>query len=745
MSDNDLEEWDEDGFYWGTSTYGKDRDRKKKDAEYQIAKAFVKYLKQLILQSSSKKNSIQISKNDLYKDFIYPKIANEVFLTHEKKNFAEYEQGHYLASCKKLISINEEVRPYEYTLLEEDENYFELRPYQKFIIDDATSFKESVLIEAPTGSGKSVMACEIAKKEIEKGGIVLVVAPKIILLDQLLETFSKLEPQIIHGPNDYDETHHIFVSTLQTAHKRDLGFNPTMIIIDEIHYGFSGKMIEQLLEEFEGRLIGLSATPYDQNGALLKGFDNHLNKYNLNYMLENNYLVNPLCYAPVKVDLSAINLIGGDYNQSELDREFNNQENIIKVVLSTKEVVLKQKASLIFCINIAHAEATAQAYIDNGVPARAIHSKLSKNEKDQIMDEYKSGKIKILANPMMLTTGFDYPATDCIILARATQSQNLYRQMVGRGLRLYKDKDFAIILDCSNVIDNLGLPTRPIEIREAKKKIIAVCRECENTTFFRKVKRDNVYKICSNCGDEEQVTQKGIECESCGLFANEKTKYFTKDNSLFMKCYGCNHDTLVGSSSSKDELEAIFDMEFISKIQKDVTLKYFKELIENYNASFPFSPEVSRHIQALQAYIIKSPYDFIGNDYLICYNKDFIKSFEEEGITPYYLRYNDKNKWRLFTYKFEDRILDVNLSVIKEKINNAKYLDDLWNLINQLNQQQNLEALSKELLENLQNDIKSSKLEGIESMVVKRAKQLFLQKEDINNISGFIEMMEQVL
>merc|ERR1711879_195823 len=135
----------------------------------------------------------------------------------------------------------------------------------------------------------------------------------------------------------------------------------------------------------------------------------------------------------------------------------------------------------------------------------------------------------------------------------------------------------------------------------------------------------------------------------------------------------------------------------------------------------------------------------IGNDYLICYNKDFIKSFEEEGITPYYLRYNDKNKWRLFTYKFEDRILDVNLSVIKEKINNAKYLDDLWNLINQLNQQQNLEALSKELLENLQNDIKSSKLEGIESMVVKRAKQLFLQKEDINNISGFIEMMEQVL
>ena len=68
----------------------------------------------------------------------------------------------------------------------------------------------------------------------------------------------------------------------------------------------------------------------------------------------------------------------------------------------------------------------------------------------------------MLANPVMLTTGFDHPITDTIILARPTQSQNLYRQMVGRALRLAQNKEDAIILDCSSTINRLGLPTETL-------------------------------------------------------------------------------------------------------------------------------------------------------------------------------------------------------------------------------------------------------------------------------------------
>lgn len=448
---------------WWDDSYHLDRKRKEEDTKHQIVNEFLIHLKNLISTSSSKKDRIQISLDELYKDFEYPQIAKKIFLNHEKKNFSEIEKAHYLTRLADKIKINENVRPYEYILIEDKtSNDFKLRPYQNYIIEDTINAKGSVLIEAPTGSGKSVIACEIAKKEIENGGKILIVAPKIILLEQLKETFETLLPQIIHGAKDYDETHNVFISTIQTAHKRDLGFEPTMILLDEVHYGFSVKMIKTLLEDFKGILVGLSATPYDEKGEKLEGFDLHISDYNLTYMIQNKYLHHPKCFATLKVDLSKIGILAADYNQTDLDKEFNNIQNISKLVESTKDIIKERKASLVFCINIVHSEAVAKAFCDAGIITKAIHSKLSKEEQKNILNDYKIGKIKMLANPVMLTTEFDHPITDTIILARPTQSQNLYRQMVGRALRLAQNKEDAIILDCSSTINRLGLPTETL-------------------------------------------------------------------------------------------------------------------------------------------------------------------------------------------------------------------------------------------------------------------------------------------
>lgn len=729
-----------------------ENDAEKKEIEWQLAKLF----EELLINELASKNLpldtpiTWLRQNDISKKFVYPGIYR-IYTMPEYRSKQEFHHPSYYAEKFNLISINLNTRPYTYTLLPKEKrpDKFRLKSYQESIIKQISILDTSVLIEAPTGAGKSVIASQIAKDEIEKGGIVLVVAPKVILLKQLQETFSELRPQIIHGPGEYDAGCHMFISTLQTAHKRELGFDPTMIIIDEIHYGFSGKMIEQLLEEFDGRLIGLSATPYDQDGVLLKGFGYHINKYGLKYMLENGYLVYPLCYAPVKVDLSPIGLVGGDYNQSELDKAFNNQENILKIVQSTKDVIMQRKASLAFCINIAHAEAMAQAYSDHGAPAKAIHSKLSKSEQDRIMDDYKGGKLKILSNPMMLTTGFDYPATDCIVLARATQSQNLYRQMVGRALRLSEGKQDAIILDCSNVIDTLGLPTKPIEERQPKAKIKPVCKECGGDTFFTRVseKYNSVYRVCASCGDEQGIEKKGLECKACGLIADEKTRYFTKDGDLYMECSVCRHHTLLEKSSTKEELEALFDVAFVQKLQKEISMLYLRNLLENHDPFFPFTAEVSRHIHALQAFIVKKPQKFIAIKSLHSLSRisDFVQSFKEEGFSGEVWELDKYRGWRLFTQKFEDRLLDANISILKEKIEHSKTLEEIWVFMNQANRHQNLEPLSDAVYANLQKEIKLSNLEGIEAMVLKRIKQLYLQKEPIEKIGGFVQMMEQVL
>jgi len=733
----------DDIFDWGDDeNWNKEYDRKREDAFHQTAKAFTEHLQQLISKSfNPKSRSIQLSKADLYKDFIYPAVAKEAWLSYQKVNYSEYEQAHYCAYKEGLIEIDKTVRPYEYILLKQDKTSFELRPYQKNIIEDTSAANGSVLIEAPTGSGKSVMANEIAKNEIEKGGIVLIVAPKIILLEQLQDTFTELSPQIIHGAKDYNKKHSVFISTIQTAHKRDLGFEPTMILIDEVHFGFSGKMIKELLSGFNGRLIGLSATPYDERGEALQGFDLHINKYNLRYMLENKYLVHPKCYAPLKVDLSNVSMVGADYNQADLNSEFNNLESILQIVESTKDMIFERKASLIFCINISHSEAMAKAYTDAGIPTKAIHSKLNKEEQKTILNEYKSGKLKMLANPMMLTTGFDHPITDTIILARATKSQNLYRQMVGRSLRLSEHKEDAVILDCSNVISNLGLPTDDIKKRDTSiSKGIRICSKCESEKLYKRVKDNKAYMQCSDCGNIEMAMENGYDCEVCGLVHTNNAVFKTIDRSLYLICNECEHETLVSESASREEMSLIFDSSYIDGLKKKVTLAFFSYLMEKKNPEFVLEVEVSKHIKVIQTLVVKEPSIFIDID-----SHQFSWYEIVEGDNEYVWARNFEKEWRLFEQNWEDEILNEGLKNLNQKIKDSGSIKNTIELIEKVSETTE-ESLLKSLdIESLLKDIRRSKIKNIDNMCNKRLKDLYFANEDLVQMDGFVKIMESVL
>ncbi len=289
----------------------------------------------------------------------------------------------------KKLTISDETKKMTEQQDTQDKEEITLRPYQIDIIEQCTSSREDTLVQAPTGSGKTVMAKEIAAHEVTNGGKVLAIVPKLTLLNQTIETFDSMSPAIIHGKKDYDSEHNLFVSTIQTAHKRDLGFEPTLIIIDEIHYGFKGNMIKKLLDDYSGRLIGLSATPYDAEGNLIEGFSKVIDKYDLKYMIIKGYLVPPICYKPVTVDLKGVRTNRGDYNLGDLDKKFNNIESVTQVVDATKSMILNREQAIAFCINIKHSEAMAEAYNDAGVEAKAIHSNLSTTERESILKDFK--------------------------------------------------------------------------------------------------------------------------------------------------------------------------------------------------------------------------------------------------------------------------------------------------------------------------------------------------------------------
>jgi len=720
---------------WGLDSNSLSYKLKQKDAQRQCALKIIEFIK----ERANGKNSAMIRQSDINK-VVKCKAAN----TWEAKPDP--------VECAKelgLIDVDWSTRPYTYTILEQsDDISFSLRPYQEEIIEKTTKVKGSVLIEAPTGSGKSVMASEIALHETKKGGKVLIVAPKVILLEQLKNTFKDLNPQIIHGPKDYDTEHNIFISTLQTAHKRELGFEPSMILIDEVHHGFSGKMIKQLLTDFNGRLIGLSATPYDQNGLLLDGFDLHLNQFDVKYMLANGYLVPPVSYAPVKVNLKGISLVAGDYSQRELDKEFNTDSNILQIVEHTKEKIVASKAALVFCINIAHAEAIAAVYNEHGIPTKAIHSNLTKTEQNEIMQSYKNGEIKLLANPMLLTTGFDYPATDCIVLARSTKSQNLYKQMVGRGMRPSKDKTHLTLLDCAGVIDDLGLPTEPIKPNiNSSTKIKVKCNNCESERLYRKVQRNKIYKVCADCNHQELVEQNTIECENCGEIHGNHSSYVTKGNDLYLVCSSCEHETLVSSSSSKQEMQKIFDRSYVEILQKRVTLLVLEEYMEKISPSFILDKEVSEHIKALQVYVSQNPGLFVGVEvHDIQWLDDFRESRKQDpNCSEYMFGYSKDKSWRLFGRALQDSILYANINELNKFLKESTTITESFKIIDTILEEKDEKPLNRYFIDRIESQLKKSNTEGIERVTNKRLKDLFSNGANLDELSGFIKMMESVL
>ncbi len=677
-------------------------------------------------------------------DILYDFEHSEAFNTLSSHYQSKVPQPNACAAMQGLIKVSREGNKcLTYKIVKNQNDKFELRPYQTDIVERAAKAKGSVLIELATGGGKSIIAKEIIKRETDQGGIALIVAPKITLLDQLANTFDELQPQIIHGAKDYDNSHNVFVSTLQTAHKRKLGFTPTMILIDETHYGFSGKMIKELLDSFKGKVVGLSATPYDKQGKTLEGFKTHLNDYSLEYMITNSYLVPMISYQPVKVNLKGIRTTAGDYNMQDLDQKFNTIESVMQVVDATKQKIIERNQSLVFCITIKHCEAMAKAYNDAGIKAMAIHSQLTKEQQAKALQAFKSGDIKVLTNADMLTTGFDHPPTDTIVLARATKSQNLYKQMVGRVLRLAPNKDNAVLLDCAGVISNLGLPTAPIRPKqeyEALEVNKATCSECESVRVYRTIKKDVAYKVCADCGHHEEIeSQTGYECEECGKIHGNDANFEADHGKLFLVCEACWHKTIVSEATTHDELKVIFDKQLVETLKRRVIATYCTWLINNHGTTFIFRDEVKRQITALNIFIEQHPETSTGAT---------VEKIEQA------VKNNPFSEWRLISEHDEKKLLPEQPQhesncIAPDPKQDTKALEVIFYSTRDFNAAVKalnplLETPLKDwVIDKTVKQINDSNIQGIEAMAVKRLKNMYSNDKDCNSIDTFIPYIEQ--
>lgn len=381
----------------------------------------------------------------------------------------------------------------------------QLRQYQSELIKNIQlSFSKGnkrVLACSPTGSGKTVVFCELSKKTASKGNKVLILTNRIELLSQAGGSLDKvgIKPFLITAGAKYvSKDTNVYVAMAQTLKNRledvywiEFLKSISMIIIDECHIqDFNFVFESELLSN--KYIIGFTATPRRSGKQRQFGIDYQdiIETISVKELIEMGYLVDADYYGCSMPDLSNVEYdrMKGDYQEKSLFQAFNSPKLYAGVVRNWLKICANTK-TLVFCCNIEHAIRTCKEFNNNGIAAKFLVSGVSKpkypskitdgsiaiyNEKmelyelycnafilwsgdrDLIVKEFERGDFDVLINASILTTGFDCPSIETVVINRATMSIPLWLQMLGRGSRIYNGKTHFNILDFGDNQTRLG-------------------------------------------------------------------------------------------------------------------------------------------------------------------------------------------------------------------------------------------------------------------------------------------------
>ena len=379
----------------------------------------------------------------------------------------------------------------------------QLRPYQQAAVDAVyehlRSKETNPCVVLPTGTGKSLVLAQIAKDSVEKwNGRVLILAHVKELLEQNADKIRKLCPELkigiySAGLRSRDTTEQVIVAGIQSVHNKACELDAfDLVIVDEAHAISSegDGMYRTFLADMKVinphvRVIGLTATPFRLKGGLICKPENILNEIcyeaGLKKMIQQGYLSPLISRAGrAEANLANLHIRGGEFISDEVAAAMDNDALVTSACREIVELTRDRKSVLIFTASVDHCKHVAekiQAF--SGKECAIVTGDTSPAERAEIIARFKGEFIpadlfgtpkpplKFLANVNVLTTGFDAPNTDCVVMLRPTNSPGLLIQCAGRGTRLSPEtgKSSCLFLDYGGNILRHG-PLDMIKVKE---------------------------------------------------------------------------------------------------------------------------------------------------------------------------------------------------------------------------------------------------------------------------------------
>jgi len=396
-----------------------------------------------------------------------------------------------------------------------------LRPRQAQFVDACIAALNecgNTLGIAPTGAGKTVMGSAILAPFVKRGPV-LVIQHRDELVKQNKDTFKRYCPT--EKTDVYtaerkawsDGATFAMVQTLcRPSNLASMPSGMTGLFIDECHH-VAADTYMRIVDTFrerspKGVVLGLTATPErGDKQALTAVFNNVADKIGVGELIASGNLVPPKAYRMdigLNDQLQSVSKTGAEFDMGQVEAIMDKRAVHSEIIRHWKEKA-QDRATVVFCSTIEHAQHLAEAFREEGVSAEAVHSEMSDDDNATILRRFDQGRIKVLLNVMKLTEGWDCQRVGCVVLVRPCSQKSTMIQMIGRGLRPCIDaKRYPGVIKSDCIVLDFGASLMTHGDIDAGDRL-----------FVRKSETGEApAKKCPECGI--QVPAATMACPVCG-------------------------------------------------------------------------------------------------------------------------------------------------------------------------------------------------------------------------------------
>jgi len=380
------------------------------------------------------------------------------------------------------------------------------------------------LLVSPTGSGKTVMLTKLCRR----------LSMRVLWVAHRRELITQAGDHLDHiGFSNYK------VTSVQKQARRPVDEDIDLIVIDEAHHAISASQYQKLFDSGLP-IVGATATPFRLDGRGLGDmFGRLVVAATPAELVAAGHIQEPVIYSHAAPDMTGAKKIGGDWSKKELGQR-SNKSKLRADIVETWLQKAKGLKTIAFASTIDHSKAIVRDFEAAGVRAEHLDGKTPKAERDAILARLRDGITPIVSNVGIVTEGFDVPALDCAIMARATASLCLWLQMCGRIMR---PEGYALILDHAGNALRHGSPTRPIEYslaEGAKRPSEALgLKTCPDCLLLVKTG----CRVCPDCGKDLSPVARALAAVQAGQlvpFSDKQAvwKQINRDRAKYKAIFG---------------------------------------------------------------------------------------------------------------------------------------------------------------------------------------------------------------